>query len=124
MLPELRVSRTSRTASFDATGVAFGRAAVELLADQVHRAKAGDPLAPVTVVVPSNYVGVAMRRELARRGNGIAAVDFTTLHRIGERLGAPRLAAARRRPVSAPVIAAAVRAVLAGDPGIFAPVAE
>src|SRR5436190_11868924 len=90
--------------SFDVTGVAFGRPAVELLAEQVRTAKDGDPLAPVTVVVPSNYVGVAMRRELARRGNGIAAVDFTTLHRIGELLGAPRLAAAGRRPISAPII--------------------
>src|SRR3954453_9662524 len=110
--------------SFDVAAIAFGRPAAELLADQVHEAKPGDPLAPVTVVVPSNYVGVAMRRELARTGNGIAAIDFTTLHRIGERLGAPRLAAAGRRPVSAPVVAPAMRAVLADEPGIFAPVAE
>src|SRR5690349_18446544 len=110
--------------SFDVIGVAFGLAAAELLADEVGNAKDGDPLAPVTVVVPSNYVGVAMRRELARRGNGIAAVDFTTLHRLGELLGGPRLAAADRRPVSAPVIAAAIRAVLADDPGILDPVAE
>src|SRR3954466_580436 len=110
--------------SFDATGTAFGRAAADLLAEQVRTAKDGDPLAPVTVVVPSNYVGVAMRRELARRGNGIAAVDFTTLHRIGERLGAPRLAAAGRRPPSAPVLAAALRVVLAENAGVFEPVAE
>jgi hypothetical protein len=34
---------------------AYGRPAVDLLAAQVERAKGGDRLAPVTVVVPSNY---------------------------------------------------------------------
>ena len=43
---------------------------------QVARAKAGEPLRPVTVVVPSNYAGVAARRALARRG-GVAGLTWS-----------------------------------------------
>ncbi len=53
----------------------------------------------------------------------MAAVTFLTVYRLGELLGAPRLAAEGRRPVSTPVIGAALRAALADEPGIFAPVA-
>ena len=55
----------------------YGEAAAVELHRAVARAKAGEPLAPVTVVVPSNHVGVASRRLLAsgrlgpgRRGGG------------------------------------------------------
>ena len=109
--------------AIEVTAVAYGRPAVDLLADQVAKVKAGEALAPVTVVVPSNYAGVAIRRALAAR-DGVAAVTFLTLHRLGELLGTARLAAAGRRPVSAPVIAATVRAVLAAEPGVFRPVAS
>lgn len=102
--------------SFEITGIAYGRAAADLLDEQVRAVKGEDPLAPVTVVAPSNYVGVAMRRKLASRGNGIAAVTFLTVYRLGELLGAARLAAAGRRPVSPPVTAAAIRRALADDP--------
>src|SRR5215213_64183 len=103
---------------------AYGRAAIELLARQVDEVKAGNPLAPVTVVVASNYAAVAARRALAARPGGVANVTFLTLHRLAERLGAGRLAAAGRRPVSAPVIGAAVRVVLDDAPGAFAAVAD
>lgn len=106
----------------DVRRVSYGEPAVRLLAEQVHAAKAGDPLAPVTVVVPSNYAAVATRRELARRG-GVAGTSFLTLHRLAERVGGPPLAAAGRRPVSAPVVLQAIRAVLAENPGVLAPVA-
>lgn len=95
---------------------------MQLLAEQVHAAKAGNPLTPVTVAVPGNYAAVATRRELARRG-GVAAVAVLTLHRMAERLGGPSLAAAGRRPVLAPVVVQAVRAALDDAPGVFAPVA-
>ena len=55
---------------------------------------------------------------------GVAAVTFLTAYRLAELLGAPSLAAVGRRPVSTPVIAAALRRALRDDPGIFAPVAE
>jgi ATP-dependent helicase/nuclease subunit B len=111
-MPEIRVHPTP-----------YGRPAAEVLRTRVAAAKAGDPLAPVTVVVPTNFVGVSMRRWLASSG-GIAGLTLLTVYRLAELLGAPRLAATGRRPVSTPVIAAAVRRVLAYDPGIFAPVRE
>lgn len=111
--------------------VAYGRPAAEALRREISAAKDGDPLAPVAVVVPTNHIGVATRRLLAsgavgpscERGTGIAAVTFLTVYRLGELLGASRLAGGGRRPVSTPVIGAALRAALSDDPGVFAPVA-
>jgi RecB family exonuclease len=54
----------------------------------------------------------------------MANVAFLTLFRLAERLGAAALAAAGRRPVSTPVLAQAIRSVLAAEPGVFAPVAD
>jgi RecB family exonuclease len=56
-------------------------------------------------------------------GVGLVAVSFVTLFRLAELLGAPLLAGRGRRPVSTPVIAAAVRAALTDAPGLFGPVA-
>jgi ATP-dependent helicase/nuclease subunit B len=110
----------------------YGRPALVALHNAVTAAKAGDALAPVTVVVPTNLVGVTARRLLAggtlgpvaRHGTGVAAVDFLTVYRLAELLGAAALAASGRRPVSTPVVAAAVRRALADDPGMFGPVAS
>jgi RecB family exonuclease len=117
------------TVTIGAATTAYGRPGIALLARQIAELKDGDPLAPVTVVVASNHAAVAARRALAGRGGatdgtGVVNVTFLTLHRLAERLGGPALAAAGRRPVSAPVIAAAVRVVLADDPGVFAPGAD
>jgi RecB family exonuclease len=109
----------------------YGRPAAAALRDAVVSSKGGGPLAPVTVVVPSNHVGVAARRLLAsgalgssvEGGAGLVAVSFVTLFRLAELLGAPLLAGQGRRPVSTPVIAAAVRAALSEAPGMFGPVA-
>ncbi len=111
--------------------VAYGRPAAEAFRAEIADAKGGDPLAPVTVIVPSNHVGVAARRLLAsgrlgsvcEQGVGVAAVTFLTVYRLGELLGAPQLAAAGRRPVSTPVIGAAFRSSLSKQPGVFRPVA-
>jgi RecB family exonuclease len=109
----------------------YGAPALRALRDAVATAKAADPLAPVTVVVSSNPSGVAARRQLGRGAAGpiwgttpgLAGVTFVTPYRLAELLGSSRLAAAGRRPVSTPVIAAAVRRVLATEPGVFADVA-
>lgn len=105
--------------------VPYGAPARDALARIVAaiKADAGDPLAPVTVVVHANSVGVAARRALARRG-GVIGVQMLTVYRLAELLGGARLAAAGRRPVSTPVLAAAVRAVLAERATIFAAVRE
>ncbi len=81
----------------------YGPRAAETLHGVLSRAKTGDPLAPVSIVVPTNYVGVATRRMLAEgrhgavtpAGDGIVGVTLLTLYRIAEMLGAPRLAASR-----------------------------
>lgn len=102
----------------------FGLPAIDLLGAQFTDLKAGDPLAPVTVVVRSNLVSVSVRRALAARPGGIANVTFITLRRLAEQLAAPQLASIGRRPVSAPLISNAVRAILDDAPGVFAPVAQ
>jgi ATP-dependent helicase/nuclease subunit B len=115
----------------DVRRVRYGREAAEELRSAISAAKGGEPLTPVTIVVPSNYVGVASRRLLAAgtlgsvcdRGSGVAAVSFVTVYRLAELLGSTQLAAQGRRPVSTPVLAASLRAALARDPGIFASVA-
>ena len=117
--------------SINVQWVGYGPTAADSLRRAISTEKGDDPLAPVTVVVPSNHVGVGTRRLLASgrlgpvcgRGTGIAAVTFLTVYRLAELLGSSRLAGAGRRPVSTPVIAAAVRAALAERPGVFAPVA-
>jgi hypothetical protein len=43
------------------------RQAAERLFDRIAAAKADDPLTPVTVIVPNNYAGLWLRRELAQR---------------------------------------------------------
>ncbi|MEO1063222.1 MAG: PD-(D/E)XK nuclease family protein [Actinomycetota bacterium] len=97
----------------------YGAPSHEALRSLVDRYQRDDRLAPVTVIVPSNYVGIAARRALGR-ARGVAAVTFLTTYRLAELLGAGRLAASGRRPVSMPVVAAAVRAELHDDPGHFA----
>ncbi len=110
----------------------YGRAAAEVLAGRIAAAKADDPLHPVSVLVPTNYVGVSTRRLLASgalgpvtaRGHGIAGLTLLTVYRLAELLGAPALAASGRRPVSTPLLGAVVRAVLRDRAGMFAPVVD
>jgi hypothetical protein len=103
--------------------VAYGRAATTALGDAIRDAQAGDPLAPVTVIVPSNLAGLSARRTLAEQG-GIANVAFDTPFGLAERLGRAAAAAAGGAPLTEPVVTAAIRAELAGHSGFFAPVAE
>ncbi len=110
------------TGGFEVRTSGYGRHASELLASQIVQLKAGDVLAPVTVIVASNYAGTSIRRALAGRPGGLAAVTFTTLARVAETLAASHLASLGRRPVSSPVLAEAVRRVLSSAPGRFASV--
>ncbi|MHB1594473.1 MAG: PD-(D/E)XK nuclease family protein [Streptosporangiaceae bacterium] len=120
----------------------YGASAFTALRAAVARAKAGDPLATVTVLVPTNPCGVAARRALARaglpgtlpgaragaeaspRGPGIAGIAVLTADRLAEQIAAPALTGTGRRPVTGAVLAAAWRQALARHPGIFAPVAR
>ena len=94
----------------------FGATATNALAATIAAAKAGDPLDPVTVIVPGNLTGLALRRQLGARGDGLFNVRFFVLDRLAELLGAGTLAAAGRRPLDDAVKAAFVRQVLAAKP--------
>ena len=104
--------------TIDVATTPYGPAAHEALAAAVDAHKAANRLAPVSVIVSSNQVGIAARRALGRRG-GVAAVTFLTPYRLAELLGSSAVAAGGRRPISTPVLAGAVRAVLADEPGHF-----
>lgn len=96
----------------------YGEPAHAALANTVERYKREDPLSPVSVIVWSNYMGIAARRALGQR-RGVAAVNFLTPYRLAELLGSTAVAATGKRPISTPVLAAAVRAVLSDEPGRF-----
>jgi ATP-dependent helicase/nuclease subunit B len=97
--------------------------ALQALAAALREAKGSDPLAAVTVAVPTNTCGVMTRRALGRAG-GLVGVDMVTLNRLAELIAGPELAAAGRSPMSTPVIDLAIATVLDTEPGPFAPVAS
>ncbi len=76
------------------------------------------PLNPVTVIVPTTYVALTMRRSMGR--DGIANVRFTTISRVSELLGAPALSAKGLRPLTPLMESAAVRAVAVEATGALA----
>jgi ATP-dependent helicase/nuclease subunit B len=84
-----------------------GKQSLDWLGARIADLKGDDPLAPVTVVVSSNHVGLAARRNLAR--GGYANVRFGVMGRLVEPLGAPALAAAGRSPLTLPSREAAIR---------------
>lgn len=115
----------SRSARTEVDVVAYGRPATRALARLISAAKAGHPLDPVTVIVPSNQAGLSARRLLgggALGSAGLANIAFVTPLRLAERLGSSELG--ERRPLTNPVLAAAARGVLAADPGILREVAD
>lgn len=103
---------------------AYGADAVAKLGELVAKAKGGDALAPVTIVVRDDIAAISVRRALARgvggRG-GIAAINVTTLRRLAEQL----LAAGgdTKPPVTSALLTGLWRGALAADAGCFAPVA-
>jgi hypothetical protein len=114
--------------------VGYGRQASVALASAIERAKAGRPLAPVTVLVPSNLAGLTARRVLGSgvvaateatasvSPRGIANVSFVTPFHLAGLLAADQVLATR--PLTNPVLGAAVRRALAEAPGPFAAVAD
>ncbi len=103
---------------------AYGRAAQDLLTQLVVTAKADDPLAEVTILVPTNLCGTLARRALARHRSGVAGLTVLTVDRLAELLAAPTLVAQQRRPTTGPVLSAAWRQALRDDAGLFDPVAQ
>jgi hypothetical protein len=106
----------------------FGVPAVQSLVDAVGRAKGDDPLSPVVVIVPTERIGVAARRGLARTGvagaRGVAGITVMTLRRLAETLATPELTASGRRPVTQAVLVSALDRLLHEAPGLFSDVAD
>lgn len=104
----------------------FGAEAYKTLVAVVRELKSDDPLRLVTVLVPSEQVGVAARRALARGDGrpGVAAVQLLTLRRLAESLANADLVAAGRRPLTTTTLAGSVRDALAAEPGLFEPVKD
>ncbi len=103
----------------------FGRPANTALRAAIDLAKASRPLAAVTVIVPSNFAGLAARRALGSGivgSGGIANVSFLTPFRFAELLAAGALP--DRKPLTNPVLGAAVRATLAETDTVFRQVAD
>ncbi|MBA3801756.1 MAG: PD-(D/E)XK nuclease family protein [Acidimicrobiia bacterium] len=102
--------------------VSYGRPATDALADAIAEVKSkGGPLAPVTVIVPSNIAGLYARRLLGAR-RGLANVSFVTPFRFAELLSADVLV--DRRPLTNPMLGAAVRVALRDDPRPFGDTAD
>jgi RecB family exonuclease len=103
--------------------VPHGAPARDELVALIARLRADDPLAPVTVAVPSPLAGLSLRRVVGAR-TGLVNVHFTALARVAELLGAPSLAAGGRRPLTAALRLEAIHTALAGDEGPLAPVSS
>ncbi|MDP6548482.1 MAG: PD-(D/E)XK nuclease family protein [Dehalococcoidia bacterium] len=104
---------------------AYGPPALERLARLVDEAKKTDVLAPVTVVVPTQYAGLSLRRDLAS-GQGLVNVRFMVPARLAEFLGSPTLAERGKAPLSPLTEQETIRSLagqLAGD-GPLGPVAQ
>ena len=90
---------------------------VSTLKRLIDSVRQGDPLSPLTVVGPSIYANLALRRALGR--SGFANVRFWLLPWISESLGAPSLAARGRRPLTSIIESASLRAALATGSGVL-----
>lgn len=88
-----------------------GAPARERLGLLVDEAKAANDLAPVTVVPPSPYAGMSLRRMLAGR-KGLFNVRFLMADGLAEHLGAPAMACREKRPLPSLVEMSAARAVV------------
>ena len=92
-----------------------GPAAAAALRALVRHIQGEDPLAPVTVVGPSTYANLALRRELGRAG--FANVGFMAWPRLADLLGGPRLAAQGLRPLAPIIESRALRQAVGQTPG-------
>ncbi|HEV3225522.1 MAG TPA: PD-(D/E)XK nuclease family protein [Acidimicrobiales bacterium] len=95
-----------------------GPAATRALAEVIAKAKRGDPMRPVSVVMPSGLAAVTVRRRLAV--DALVATELLTLPALVSRLAARSLAAARAVPIGALEQRARVRAVLGRHGGRLA----
>ena len=97
---------------------AYGSPAFSKLRGIVSELKRDDPFAPVTVVVPTRYASIALRRALAKEG-GVANVQFRTIADLAGLLGKCGDAVGGHRDLTRHLEAAAIRATADGvDPSV------
>jgi len=96
--------------------VRYGANDFQQLADLVAEAKTKDIFAPVTVVVPSPYAGLSLRRQLDA-STGLVNVRFMVSFRLAEYLGSPRLVAKGKYPLPPLVEMAEIREAGSGMVG-------
>ncbi|MEP4651341.1 MAG: hypothetical protein ABJ314_14240, partial [Ilumatobacter sp.] len=77
--------------------VPYGRPATTALVQIIGQVQSDDPLAPVTVIVPSNFVGLSVRRIVGSGAMtvgdraGLANVGFVTPFQLAEHVAADLL---------------------------------
>ena len=97
----------------------IGQDCFQRLSELIHARKQTDPFAPVTVVAPSQYAGVMLRRALAA-SHGLLNVRFMILPRLAEYLGSPTLAKDGKAPLTPLVELASIRHI-ATESGVNGP---
>ena len=96
------------------------QAALAALVDQCKtRGGQRDPLAPVTIVVPSAEAGYHIRRVLGRRGSGVVNVQVKPLRGLMELIGSTPLTNSGRRPLPDVRRHEATREVAESGPPVF-----
>lgn len=96
---------------------------LEATLEQIAARRAADPLAPVTVIVPTRLAGLQLRRRLARLGP-FANARFEVASRVAELVAAADLARSGRRPLARPIGDYAAAAVARESVGPLASVAD
>ena len=97
----------------------IGQDSFQRLSELIRTRKQTDPFAPVTVVAPSQYAGVMLRRALAA-SHGLLNVRFMILPRLAEYLGSPTLAKEGKAPLTPLVELASIRHI-ATESGVDGP---
>ncbi|MDZ7726791.1 MAG: hypothetical protein U5Q44_00595 [Dehalococcoidia bacterium] len=98
-----------------------GSPAIDTLRRAIDVARGGDPLSPVTVLVPSNTAGLSARRALGRAG-GLVNVRFMVAARLAELIASGHTG--KQGPLGPALRAEAIRVALTESPGVFEPVAD
>lgn len=99
------------------------RILMSALFEELSRGRNADPLAPVTIIVPSHIAALQLRRRLAAV-RPFAGVRFETLPRIAELLGAGVLASAGRAPLARPIADYIAEGIARESQGALAPIAD
>ena len=101
----------------------YGQEAQAALTEAIDRLKTvggtRDPLAPVTIVVPSSLAGYHIRRSLGRRPGGIVNVQVKPLKALLELIGSTSLTNAGRRPLPEAYRAETIRSVAERGEPVF-----